>query len=44
MFLCAWYLCAVHVKSNSNVHTKPKEYNYFDILVGGGGDLHFDQV
>ena len=38
VFLCAWYLCAMYVKSNSNVHTKPKEYNYF------GGDLHFDQV
>ena len=44
MLLCVWYLCAVYVKSSSNVHTKPKEYNHFDILVGGGGDLQFDQV
>ena len=38
------FLCAVYVKSNSNVHTKHKEYNYFDILVGGGEDFQFDQV
>ena len=44
VLLCVWYLCAVYVKSNINVHTKPKEYNYFDILVGGGGDLKYDQV
>ena len=43
-FLSAWYLCAVYVKSNSSVHTKPKEYNYFDILFGGVRDLHFGQV
>ena len=41
---CVWYLCDVYVKANINVHTQPKEYNYFDILVGGGGDLKFDQV
>ena len=44
VLLCVWYLYVVYVKSNINVHTKPKEYNYFDILVGGGGDLKFDQV
>ena len=44
VLLYVWYLCAVYVKSNINVHTKPKEYNYFDILVGGGGDLKYDQV
>ena len=44
VFSCAWYLCAVYVKSNSNVHTKPKWYGYFNISVGGGGDLHFDRV
>ena len=37
-------MVSVYVKSNSNVHTKPKEYNYFDILIGGGGDMQFDQV
>ena len=37
VLLCVWYLCVVYVKSNNNVHTKPKEYNYFDILVGGEG-------
>ena len=42
--LCAWCLCAAYVKTNSNVQTKPIEYDYFDILVGGGGDLHFDPV
>ena len=44
VLLCVWYLCAVYVKSSSNVHTKHKKYNYFDILVGGGEDLQFDQV
>ena len=44
VLLCVWYLYVVYVKSNPNVHTKPKEYNYFDILVGGGGDLKLDQV
>ena len=44
VLLCVWYLCAVYVKWNSNLHTKHKEYNYFDILVGGGEDLQFDQV
>ena len=44
VLLCVWYLYVVYVKSNINVHTKPKEYNYFDILIGGGGDLKFDQV
>ena len=34
----------MYVNSNSNVHTKHKEYNYFDILVGGGEDLQVDQV
>ena len=42
VLLCVWYLCVVYVKSIINVHTK--EYNYFDILVGDGGDLKFDQV
>ena len=36
-FSYAWYLCAVYVKSNNNVHTKPKWYDYFNISVGGGG-------
>ena len=44
VLLYVWYLCDVYVKSNSNVPTKHKEYNYFDILVGGGEDLQFDQV
>ena len=44
VLLCVWYLYVVYVKSNINVHTKPKEYNYFDILVGNGGDLKLDQV
>ena len=43
VLLWVWYLCAVYVKSNINVHTKPKEYNYFDILVGSGGAFKFDQ-
>ena len=25
VFLCAWYLCVVYVKSSSNDHTKPQE-------------------
>ena len=44
VLLCVWYLCAVYVKSNSNVYTKHKEYDYFDMLVGGGEDLQFDQI
>ena len=43
VLLRVWYLCAVNVKSNSNVHTKHNEYNYFDTLVGGGEDLQFDK-
>ena len=43
VIMCMVFLCCV-CKSSINVHTKPKKYNHFDILVGGGGDLKFDHV